>query len=620
MPIPTPPTILLAAGGLALVSGRFLAGRFSKIWEGYFFVSLLVSSVCLWMDPITSNATAASLRAVWTNDSLAVSEQWLGLLFGLISGIALFRSPNHESDSWRTYGFLAFAVAGLMLVARANDFLSLGLSLEIVALAVMAFQKHTMATLPSTSAHSMDEEHSTDHFPSRPWSDFLLSGCLWLGIGLLSNVVVTTQFEGVRRVLFDQFHGDGHSSTGTPSKVMLLATGMIVMSLAGRMGLVPFHLGMESCQDCRSRVGWGFCVVSGQLAGSMGLCRLCGRVFASLGPHLVVVLTVVALASFFLAGVMFVRGCSPGVRSIPRWLSGLVLFQSAWLILGVMTAAMDLEHPEVRWGAFPDQHETVSLIVYSQFAGVLGLMGVAGIVDCLKHGERRIEFVEDLRGLGLAAPLVAMAVLVCLASLLGSPWTAGFWSRWLMVLAANNVHVKATASFFEPHGGIRFVILSGVIATIVAAGVVTRLFREMFLESPLTRAMPSRGRGPFWAGLMSAVTCLLLGVGPEILLLPLRSMGTPHEPRLEVPSKGSGKNRSVLQEKMRRPADFNELPCQARSVRQVSNHLLISTKLACCTWQSSTCWAQFCPVRSGTSSADHQPREDNPFILVDPDS
>jgi formate hydrogenlyase subunit 3/multisubunit Na+/H+ antiporter MnhD subunit len=243
-----------------------------------------------------------------------------------------------------------------------------------------------------------------------------------------------------------------------------------------------------------------------------------------------------------------------------------------------------------------------------------------GILDHLTRTDRGIEFLEDLKGLGQIAPVAAVTLLVSLAGSIGCPWTAGFWSRWLIMLAANNVHLKSTASFFEPHGGIRFVILVGTIATIFMASMVIRIARETILESPLARTAPLRRRGPLIAGLMSAVTCLILGVVPDALLAPLRSIGTPREPRLEVPSKGSGKNRSVFRGRIRRLTDFEGSHCQARSARQVNDHFLISTKLACCTWQSSTRWAQFCPVWSGTSSPDYQPREDNPFILVDPNS
>lgn len=91
MPLPTSPTILLAAAGLSLVLGWVLRFRVRGIWESFFFSSILLAGYLLYADPMTSTAIAdgPNFRRVWVNDPLAVSEQWLVLAFGFLSGIAM---------------------------------------------------------------------------------------------------------------------------------------------------------------------------------------------------------------------------------------------------------------------------------------------------------------------------------------------------------------------------------------------------------------------------------------------------------------------------------------------------------------------------------------------------
>ena len=623
MPLPTPPTMLLAAAGLAMVSGRYLHFRFNGIWGTYYVVAILVAAYGLWSDPIATPGAIGGLdiRRVWINDPLAISEQWLVLAFGLLSGVALFDSTLGARDSFCRYGFLLFVISGLMLVARSNDFLSLGMSLEIVSLATIALQRFSDSPREATTSHHAATSDLESPRAVSTWFGWLASGWMWFGIALLSNALATTQFDASQLVLIETYDpGGGQLAIGTPSKFVLLAVGLITLSLFARMGLVPFHFGFGVSPQSRSIPSSGFAMLVGQLAGSVALTRLCGCVFVGLGQPLTVLMIVVCLATFSFAGVMAVRSLAPGVRSIQRWLTCLMLLQSAWLGVGLMIATNELDHPDARWGAFPEQNETLGLIVFSQFAGFLSCGGIYWILGHLARVDRGVEFLEDVKGLGQFAPSASFALIVSLASSIGCPWTAGGWGRWLLALAGHNVHIKSTSSFLLPHAGLRLAILMGTIATVLIAGIVVRLIREIVLEPPLARPIAIGGRGPLIAGMIATFASLLVGVAPQLVLRPLRSIEVPRESTPEIPQRGSGKNHSAFRAGFEHLIEFSESSCQARCTRQVSNHFLIRTKLACCSWQSSNGWAQFCPVWSGTSSPGHQPREDNPFILVDSNS
>ena len=621
MPLPTPPTMLLAAGGLAMVSGPFLRFRLSGFWRWYFFLSLLIAACGIFMDPQTSTPSLETLNVnrVWINDTLAIWEQWVVLTVGLLSGVALIESSSKIDDRSKDYGFLLFGIAGLLLAARSNDFLNLGLSLEITGLATIALRRVTNSRTGSASLPVSSDGSIQSFDRSQIEFDLLPSALLWLGVALLTNCLATTQFDAVRLVLLDAYEpGDMENSIGAPSKLLLLSIGMIVFSLVARMGLGPFQLGFSLIMHQGSFRSAGPTVLIGPLIGSMVLARLCGRVFAGIGQPLDVLLSVTCLASFAASSVMAVRGFSAEVKAIPKWLTSLVLLQSAWMGVGLMVVTMELQNPEIRWGAFPEQNETLGLVVLSQFAGLFGCAGLVWFLSYLERTDRGIEFVEDLKGLVRHSPTATFGIIVSLASLIGCPWTAGFWSRWLILLAGSNVHIKATSSIFVPYAGLRIVLMIGTVATMIVAVCVIRLLREMLLEPSLTRPTVVGGRGPLVAGLMAAVATVLIGVAPQLLLVPLRSMKSPREIQPRILPRGSGKNHSAFRMRNKHLVNFYECSCQARCARQVSDHFLISIKLSCCSWQSCISWAQFCPVWSGTSFPDHHPCEDNPFILVDP--
>ena len=549
MSFPTPPTILLAAGGLAMVSGPIFRFRLPEFWKWYFLVSLLIAAGGTFIDPLTPSPALETLNVnrAWVNDTLAIWEQWVVLTFGLLSGVALFEVPSKINDGSRVYGFLLFVIAGLLLVVRSNDFLSLGLSLEICNLATYALRRASHSPDESTSAtlNVVNLVPSFERFRNR--FEALSSACMWLGVALLTNCVATTQFDGVRLVLLDAYDpGDTENVIGAPSKLLLLSTGLIVCSLMARMGLVPYQLGFSPDVRRHSfRLSVPAMLVD-TLAGSVVLTRLCGRVFVGIGQPLDVLISVMCLASFALASVMAVRGFSAEVKAVPRWVTSLVLLQSAWMCVGLMTVTMELQYPAARWGVFPEQNETLGLMVLSQFAGLFAVGGMVWTLIHLERADRGVEFQEDLKGLGRYAPAAAIGLTVSLASLIGSPWTAGFWSRWLILLAASNVHLKETSSIFAPYAGLRMVLIVGTVATVIVAGSVIRLLREILLESALSRPTLVGGRGPLVASLIAAVATVLIGVAPQLLLVPLRSIESPRELEPRNLPRGSGKNHSVF--------------------------------------------------------------------------
>ncbi len=550
-----------------MVLGRLSPGRFSAFTGWYPLLALMATACSLWGDPIQVLPVdpAIMTRSPWINDLLAAAEQWLVLLFGLGAVGLFFDATPDQHQPLNPCGFRLFIVGGLMLVAQAHDFLALGMSLEIVSLATRGLWRcpRGSVTTERASLEVMDETLATEETLRRErspaWLHWLASGWMWFGMALFTAVVQTTQYDAIQRVLVDAYHpADAERMAMDPSHWLLLAAGLIILSLLGRMSLVPFSLGTGFDPQRRSVLSTGFVLLSGYLAGSIALVRLIGHEFAGLGQQLVVVLMVVSLTSFLLTSIIVVRGFSPGLPAIPRWLTALLLLQGSWLCVGLMPLAMELESPAVRWGALPGQTETLSLVVFSQYASLLALIGALGTLGHLARNGRDIQFLEELKGLGQAAPWAAAGLLVSLASSIGLPWTAGFWGRWLMILSSYHVHIKSASSISTPQSGIRFTVLAGTISATLLAVASIRLAREMFLESPLARSKASGGQGPLIAGLIAVMMTLVLGVVPQALLVPIQSMNSPREVQSDGMSQGSGKNPSAFQSDFHSSGDFSE--------------------------------------------------------------
>src|SRR5262249_21187006 len=150
MPLPVSTMILLAAASIALISHRTVQVRGNGYRAAYFLASLLISSYFLLTEQVQAvqNYDGTTTFSPWWNDALALSEQWLLVVFGLLAQIAVFDSARYGKETRSDCGIWLFALSGMMLVARSNDFLSLGLSVEIVHLALFTLRRRSHGLPP----------------------------------------------------------------------------------------------------------------------------------------------------------------------------------------------------------------------------------------------------------------------------------------------------------------------------------------------------------------------------------------------------------------------------------------------------------------------------------------
>ncbi|MBM4076762.1 MAG: hypothetical protein FJ267_14130, partial [Planctomycetes bacterium] len=150
MPLPTSPAILLAAGGVFLVTGFFQkssrtidgdTGCSSAIrltansidtltLLGWVSVSIAATYhlvfITTWELPTPLNSLNSSLvRVPWIGDQLAIIGQRLISILATLMGVAFFDQLDNQRSILRRLGFLALMAGGAMLVVSANDFVGL---------------------------------------------------------------------------------------------------------------------------------------------------------------------------------------------------------------------------------------------------------------------------------------------------------------------------------------------------------------------------------------------------------------------------------------------------------------------------------------------------------------
>jgi NADH-quinone oxidoreductase subunit N len=123
------------------------------------------------------------------------------------------------------------------------------------------------------------------------------------------------------------------------------------------------------------------------------------------------------------------------------------------------------------------------------------------------NARRRGEVgLVDLRGLGRTSPAIAGILSLSLLSLAGIPPTAGFVGKLLVFRAGLDA-------------GLTWLVVIGVLSTVVAAFFYLRIAAMMFLEEPdPERAIPAQSTGMSLAIAVAAALVVFLGIQPQPIL------------------------------------------------------------------------------------------------------
>jgi len=538
MPLPIPPTILLAVGGLLLVAGPWMRSERGTvaIWlAGWSYAAwLLVTSGFVSMDLTARMA----LRSVWAADELACIGQGLALVFGVLFGVGSIGKTSRGGSPAERFGFLSFLVAGVMLVTSANDAISLALALELVQ-----FASHGLRRMERLTESQSDEVAEKSHEESSLWLGIAASLCVWLGIALGASLTASTQFDDVRMVLTQAYSpGAGRVAIGAGSKLGVLALGLIVTGVGCRMGLVPWQgMFVESVQRCGYWTG-GCLLVGGQLAGVLALARLCGSVWIGFTGELSVLLIVLSAATGAVAATTAARGLAVGEGRLRRWVASFGMLHSAWLLVGVIAVAADLAAPENSLAASVGQPSALAVLLFSSGASLFGLSGLCLLLSHLVRDKREVEYLDELLGLGRLAPAVAILLMIVLASLIGHPPLWGGWGQWLLVVVGFQVRAAVGPSAVLPHHGVILLLLMMTLCTLLLTIVVVRFARVMFLDEPVSRTVPQGGGASFYVGLFASLAIVAVGLFPARLLVPLSGivLSRPVAPEEQPVGKKSG--------------------------------------------------------------------------------
>lgn len=436
---------------------------------------------------------AGSRGAVEPYAFAAAGEAWawwlvvLVLVAGALAALLALQSlPRKGGASVEFFALLLFAAAGLSLLARSADFITLFLGLETASIALYCLT----ATL-------REREKSLEAAFKYFVLGAVAAALLLFGAALLYGATGRFDFAGV----FSALRGDGPWHT-------LAAAGLalVTVALAFKTALAPFHMWAPDAYSGAPTPVAGFMMVATKAA------------VLGAGVRIAMELHVTGATVHSRAGLM------------PLWVGALTLLGLFTLLTGNTVALVQrrykrlIGYSAVASGGFtalaltvaagaPTEAERASLASALVFYLASYLLTTFGLLAALQlvEGDAHLDAeLKEFTGIGRERPFSSAALAILLLSAAGLPGTAGFLGKFSILrelLRADRPLVAAVA----------------ILLTVAGAAYYLRILMLMYMRprDPDEQYQPWRsGRTEFAIIGICAILTLLLGFAPG--LLPLR--------------------------------------------------------------------------------------------------
>ncbi len=472
------PEITLTAFGVLVLLLEAFAPSLRRTFTIFSSVGVVAAA---WLAPHVPGGLSWGGLLEWSPITLGFATVvLLSALFGLISSDTYLRREGILAGEY--HALLLWCTAGLLIMLRATELLTIFVALETLSLALYALAAFNRKVKVGTEA-------AIKYFLMGAFA----SAFILYGIALLYGETASTKLSAIGLALV---------ASGGPTVLASLGILLLVAGFAFKMSLVPFHAWSPDTYQGAPSPFVGFLSVAPKVASALVLLRVLDLVMGdSVGGVLVEggivagfdwskIVAALALASMIVGNLFALVQ-----KDIKRMLA-----YSGIAHMGYLTIAMVTLTPET-----PN-----AMLVYLLAYAFMNA-GAFAVITALYTRAGEQHLISDLAGWGFRYPWLAMALTVCMLSLGGIPPTVGFIGKWVVFAHAIQ-------------NGNLWLAVAGVLTSLVGVFYYLRVVYTLYMQ-PEERA-PEAATGeamefPAWAGtaaVLAAVAILVLGLVPGLIL------------------------------------------------------------------------------------------------------
>lgn len=391
------PELLLSCLGVAILLLDAFAPSAKRLWTPVSLVGVIAAAILAW-----GTAHGASFGGLLETSAFTIAATIIVLLATTLALAASQAYLTREGILTGEYHALVlWCAAGMVLLIRANELLTIFLALELLSVclyALAAFHRRL----------SVATEAALKYFLMGAF----VSAFILYGLAILYGETGSTRLDEVSHALV----------MGEPGSLAILGMLLLVAGFGFKMSLVPFHAWAPDTYQGAPSPFVAFLSVAPKAAAAVVMIRLLHVAMAGgLGDRWPALVAVLAVASMVVGNLLALVQ-----RDIKRMLAYSGIAHMGYLMIPLVSLGDSSWTPVL-----------VYLLAYALMnAGAFVLVSML----YARAGEQHL--ISELSGWGYRFPLLGACLAVCMLALGGIPPTLGFIGKYLVFLhAIRNGHL-----------------------------------------------------------------------------------------------------------------------------------------------------------------------------------
>ena len=467
------PELSLAAFALAVVLLDLVIQR--KRWLVVVSMAGIVMSA-----GFTLAMWGGSSQAIF-NNMLAVDNfaMFFKLLFLGIAALVILSSVDYVSKFARFqgeyYALVLLSTLGMMLMAATTELISIYISLELSSISLyilVGFLKDPKSIEASLKYLLLGA---------------VASAVLLYGMALIFGFTGKTQLGEIAQVIQSM-----SSQTRLASPALILGIVLLIAGFGFKIAAIPFHMWVPDVYEGAPTPITAYLSVASKAAGFAVILRVFYSAFGLpqwLSLDWGLIFAVLAAIGMTLGNVVAIPQ-----NNIKRMLGYSSIAQAGYLMVGLAT---------VGFSPAADIMGRSGLLFFLASYALTNLGAFIAIIAISNKLDS--DLIQDYSGMGKRAPLLALALTLCLISLIGMPPAAGFMAKFYIFSAA------------VQHSLLWLVVIA-VINSVISAYYYLRVVKVMWLGKPAyDEKVPSSGALRVALSL-SCLGVLILGIIPGFVM------------------------------------------------------------------------------------------------------
>ncbi|HYF83653.1 MAG TPA: NADH-quinone oxidoreductase subunit N [Clostridia bacterium] len=385
--------ILVAALGVLVLAMSLVLPRAKKSLIGYFSAFALLG-ILVFTFVYSSGDSISFFKGLYVSDSISTYFKQLFIISAAMASLMSISYVKKLTDSRSEFFIIMiFATLGMMVMASANDLITLYIGLELMSISFIILTAYDKKSIKSTEA-------GTKYVLLNAMS----TAVLLYGMSLLYGLSGSVNFPDIISYL----------SSGSNHSMVVLASVLVIAGFGFKISAAPFHMWSPDIYEGAPTPVTAFLAGGSKVAGFAVLIKMLMQVMQSNQSSVVVLIIALSILSMMIGNIIAIPQ-----TNLKRMLAYSGVAHAGYILIGIVSYTT----------------AGISAMLYYLLLYIFANIGAFASITAFSNQTGKDD-IQDFSGMWKRSPLLTAVLLISLLSLAGIPPAAGFIGKFYLFTAA----------------------------------------------------------------------------------------------------------------------------------------------------------------------------------------